>query len=57
MDINKLSEAASVFIGRKDFKSFMAAGGKISDTVRTVIKSEIVQPVSYKHLDVYKRQG
>ena len=43
MDINKLSEAASVFIGRKDFKSFMAAGGKISDTVRTVIKSEIVQ--------------
>lgn len=37
-----LNEAAAQFIGTHDFRSFMASGSKITDTVRTVYKSEVI---------------
>ncbi len=36
-----LNEAASYFVGTHDFRSFMASGSKITDTVRTVYKAEV----------------
>ena len=36
-----LNEAANYFVGKQDFRSFMASGSKITDTVRTVYKAEV----------------
>jgi len=36
LDIEKMSAAAEYFVGRHDFRSFMASGSDIADTVRTV---------------------
>ena len=41
LNIDLLNEAASYFVGTHDFRSFMASGSKITDTVRTVYKSEV----------------
>ena len=34
-------EAAQMFVGTKDFRSFMASGSKITDTVRTVYHANV----------------
>ena len=36
LDVEKMNEAASFIVGKHDFKSFMANGSKIEDTVRTI---------------------
>ena len=36
LDVGLLNELCAEFVGTKDFKAFMAAGSKITDTVRTV---------------------
>lgn len=41
LNVELLNEAASHFVGTHDFRSFMASGSKITDTVRTVFKSEV----------------
>ncbi len=41
LDVEKMRAAAREFVGTHDFKSFMATGSKIEDTVRTVYLSEI----------------
>lgn len=35
------NEAAQMFVGTKDFRSFMASGSKITDTVRTVYHANV----------------
>jgi tRNA pseudouridine38-40 synthase len=39
--LDAMSRAASLFIGKQDFKAFMASGSDVTDTKRNVIKSEI----------------
>lgn len=41
LNVPLLNEAASHFVGKHDFRSFMASGSKITDTVRTVFKAEV----------------
>lgn len=41
LDVDLLNEAAAYFVGTHDFRSFMASGSKITDTVRTVYKAEL----------------
>ncbi len=36
LDADAMNEAAKEFIGKQDFRAFMASGSKIEDTVRTV---------------------
>ncbi len=40
-DLARAGEAAKTFVGKQDFRSFMASGSKITDTVRTVYHAEI----------------
>jgi len=42
-DLDKLNSYAEKFIGTHDFRSFMASGSKITDTVRTVYSSHFKQ--------------
>ena len=35
-DIKKMKKAAELFIGKHDFRAFMASGSDIADTVRTI---------------------
>ncbi len=39
--IAKMNEAAALMCGRRDFASFMAAGSKITDTVRNVFEASV----------------
>ncbi len=39
--LSEMNRAASHFLGRHDFRSFMASGSDITDTKRTVINSDI----------------
>ena len=41
LDAERMNEAAQEFIGRQDFRSFMASGSKIEDTVRTVFDCRV----------------
>ena len=41
MNVELLNKAAANFVGTHDFRSFMASGSKITDTVRTVYKAEV----------------
>jgi len=41
IDIKKLIEGKRYFLGKHDFKSFMAAGSKVKNTVREIFKIEI----------------
>ncbi len=40
-DLARANEAADRFVGRQDFRSFMASGSKITDTVRTVYHASL----------------
>ncbi|MBO5306299.1 MAG: tRNA pseudouridine(38-40) synthase TruA [Clostridia bacterium] len=37
----KANEAARAFVGKQDFRAFMASGSKVTDTVRTVYHAEL----------------
>ena len=39
--LENMKKAAELFVGKKDFSSYMAADSKIKDTVRTVFESEV----------------
>jgi len=39
----RMNEAAKSWIGTHDFASYMAAGSKVTDTVRTVLDAEVVR--------------
>ena len=41
LDVELMNEAASFFVGKHDFSSFMAAGSKIVDTRRTVVNASV----------------
>ncbi|MBR2327809.1 MAG: tRNA pseudouridine(38-40) synthase TruA [Clostridia bacterium] len=43
IDINKLNEAAALFVGTHDFSSFSATGSSVKDKVRTIYLSEFTQ--------------
>ncbi len=39
----RANEAAKAFVGKHDFRAFMASGSKVTDTVRTVYHAEITR--------------
>lgn len=41
LDVNKMIDACGFIIGEHDFKSFMAAGSAVKDTVRTIYDAKI----------------
>ncbi len=41
LDVKKMNEAARYYVGRQDFRSFMAAKSKIEDCVRTVYSAKV----------------
>jgi tRNA pseudouridine38-40 synthase len=41
LDVNAMSQAASMLVGRKDFKSFAAAADHREDSVRTVLRCDV----------------
>jgi tRNA pseudouridine38-40 synthase len=41
--LENMKKAAELFVGKKDFASYMAADSKIKDTVRTVFESEVTE--------------
>ena len=41
LDVNKMKEAAQYLVGEHDFKSFMAAGGQVKSTVRTIYSADV----------------
>lgn len=43
LDISKMNLAAGYFVGTHDFSGFMAAGSKITDTVRTVFSCGVTE--------------
>ncbi|SDL18986.1 tRNA pseudouridine(38-40) synthase TruA [Natronincola ferrireducens] len=36
LDLDKMKEAANIFIGAHDFKGFMSSGSNVKDTIRTI---------------------
>ncbi len=41
LDAEKMNRAAKYFVGKRDFKAFMASGSEIEDTVRTVFDAGV----------------
>ena len=54
LDINKLNEAARLFLGTHDFTSFSASGSSVKDKVRTIYESEFTKE---NDLIVYRVKG
>ena len=44
-------------VAPSDMGKVIGKQGRIAKAMRTVIKAQAMKPVSYTHLDVYKRQG
>jgi len=43
LDIGRMQEAATLLVGKKDFKSFAAAADRREDSVRTVFRCEVTE--------------
>jgi tRNA pseudouridine38-40 synthase len=43
LDVGRMNEAASLLVGKKDFKSFAAAADRREDSVRTVFRCEVAE--------------
>lgn len=43
LDVGRMNQAASLLIGKKDFKSFAAAADRREDSVRTVFRCEVME--------------
>ena len=43
LDVEKMTDATSEIIGTRDFKSFMASGGQVKSTVRTIYSAEVFE--------------
>jgi tRNA pseudouridine38-40 synthase len=53
IQIDKMIEGAQHLVGTHDFKSFMASGSHITDTIRTIYKVEINEVHDEIHLVFY----
>ena len=47
LDVEKMNVAASMFIGEKDFRSFMTSGANVETTVRTIYSLEVKKKDNY----------
>ena len=52
LDYDRLQRAAAYALGEHDFKAFMSADCKITNTIRTIAKSEWTQNGNYLHYEV-----
>lgn len=52
LDINLMTQAANVLIGKHDFKCFQASGGHVVDTVRTIYELSIKAIDDEIHIEV-----
>ncbi|MHC4445139.1 MAG: tRNA pseudouridine(38-40) synthase TruA [Planctomycetota bacterium] len=52
LDVEKMREAASYFIGEQDFAAFASQGHKRESTVRTVMRCEVHRWFNEIHIDV-----
>ena len=52
LDMIELRAAATALLGRHDFAAFMAAGGAVESTERTILCSDWSQQGAYLHYDV-----
>lgn len=52
LNVNDMNEAASLFEGTHDFRSFMANGSKITDTIRTIYYCNVVRKQDYIEMKV-----
>ncbi len=52
LDENMLNELAQNFVGKKDFRSYMSAGSKITDTVRTVKYARVSRDGHYIRFNI-----
>ncbi len=43
LDAEAMNDAAGCFVGKQDFRAFMASGSKIEDTVRTIYRCSVVR--------------
>ena len=43
LDVERMNEAAQMFVGEHDFATYMAAGSKVGATVRTVYSASVVR--------------
>ncbi len=52
LDAEKMAILAQHFVGKKDFRSYMSAGSKITDTVRTVKYMNVTRDGDYIRINV-----
>lgn len=52
LDADKMHTLAQSFVGKKDFRSYMSAGSKITDTVRTVKYMNVTRDGDYIRINV-----
>ncbi len=52
LDIKAMDEAAHLFVGKKDFKSFASAADKRESTVRTIFRCDVKGDESWCYIDV-----
>jgi tRNA pseudouridine38-40 synthase len=52
LDIAAMSRAATMLVGRKDFKSFAAAKDRRESSVRTILRCEVTRDGNWVHVDV-----
>lgn len=52
LDLDKMMDSASLFLGKHDFQAFKSSGTKVKDTVRTIIASQWKKDGEYLIYDV-----
>ena len=52
LDVAAMNEAAKVFIGEKDFKSFAAAADKRESSVRTIFRCDVTREGDFVYVDI-----
>ena len=52
LDVAAMNEAAKVFIGEKDFKSFAAAADKRETSVRTIFRCDVTREGDFVYVDI-----
>lgn len=52
LDVKEMQKAATLFVGKKDFKSFATAADNRKTTVRTIFRCEVTQKNHYIYVDV-----
>lgn len=52
LDVTAMAKAASLLVGKKDFKSFAAAADKRESSVRTIFKCDVIAEDDWVYIDV-----